>query len=86
MRLNYQSDGMPFIIHIIEEVEFPDGEYYPVRFSIECERVDEGHIEFIGRPMWSEEFYDIAQNALIRRFAESKEMKKIMDDYYEQNF
>ena len=86
MRLKYETDGMPFIIHIIEEVEFPDGEYYPVRFSIECERVDEGHIEFIGRPMWSEEFYDLAQNALIRRFAESKEMQTFIDEYIDKNF
>ena len=86
MKIKYESDGRPFIIHIIEEIEFPDGEYYPVRFSIECERVDEGHVEYISRPWWSEELYDLAQNALIRRFAESKEMKKIMDEYHEQNF
>ena len=86
MRVNYQSDGMPFIIHIFAEIEFPDCEHYPVRFSVECERVDAGHVEVIGRPMWSEQFYDLAQNALIRRFAESKEMQTFIDEYIDKNF
>lgn len=83
MRLRYKTDGGPFTVHIFAEIEFPDCEYYPVRFEVEMERVDAGHVEIIGRPMWSEEFYDIAQNALIRRFAESKEMGRLIDEYIE---
>lgn len=73
------------IINIIHEVELTDGEYYPIRFSTECERSDAGHIEIISRTMWNERFYDLAQNALIRRFAESKEMKALVNEYIDKN-
>jgi hypothetical protein len=83
---NWLNESPCFDINIFSEIEFPDGKHYPVRFSVECERTDDGYVHDIGKPTWSEKFYDLAQNAIIRQFAESNEMKRFINEYLEKNF